>query len=98
MSDLFPNCHRQYIQILKWFHGELIATDYHEKNEVKDFLARNFRLGYLSNFKKLPRIWVASSKTPVEEFIFKKNWVPLCKFSRVFLELSEDLKAVEQKT
>ena len=47
-----------------------VASDYHEKkNKVKDFLAQNFRLDCLGDFKKLRRIWSASSKT-IEEFIF----------------------------
>ena len=47
-----------------------VASDYHEKNKVKDFLTEKFRLSSLSDFKKLPQIWVESSKTPMEEFIF----------------------------
>ena len=47
-----------------------VASDYHENNKVKDFLAQNFRLGCLSDLKKLPRIWAASSKTSLEEYIF----------------------------
>ena len=43
-----------------------VASDYDENNEVKDF----FRLGCLSDSRKLPWIWVASSKTPMVEFIF----------------------------
>ena len=61
MPDLFPNCHRSLASL---------ASDYHEKNEVKDFLAHNFLLGYLSDLRKLPWIWVTPSKTPMEEFIF----------------------------
>ena len=97
------------MQILKCFHSELIfsvSSDYHENNEVKDFVAQNFWLGCLSDFRKLPRIWVMPSKTPMEELILKKvaalNPATLLRieflcvsFSRVFLELSEDLKAVE---
>ena len=63
----------RHIQILKCFHRELIcsvASDYHENNEVKEFLAQRFWLGCLSDFRKLPRIWLTSSKTPMKEFIF----------------------------
>ena len=38
---------------LKCFHSELIcsvASDYHENNKVKHFLAQNFRLGCLNDF------------------------------------------------
>ena len=92
----------------KCFRSELIcsvASDYHENNKVKDFRP-NFRLGCLSDFKKLPRICMASSKRPIQEFILKKvaglNPATLLRteffcvsFSKAFLELSEDLKAVE---
>ena len=64
---------QQHIQILKYFHSELIcsvASVHHENNELKHILAQNVWLGYLSDFRKLPRIWVASSKTPMQEFIF----------------------------
>ena len=52
------------MQILKCFHSVVICTvasDYyenrlHENNEVKDFLAQNFWLGCLRDFRKLPRI------------------------------------------
>ena len=43
----------------KMFSNELIcslASDHHENNEVKDFLDQNFRLGYLSDFRKLSGI------------------------------------------
>ena len=90
----------------KMFHSELIcsaASDYHEKNEVKDVLGQNFWLGCLSNFRKLPRIWVASSKTPMGEFIFHKcyrpqscnfteAWVPLCKFFKSVSRITGKLK------
>ena len=68
-----------------------VASDYPENNKEKDFLTQNFGLGWLSDFNKLPHIWVASSKTPMEEFIFQKgcrpqscnfteDWVPFRKF------------------
>ena len=47
-----------HIQILKYFHSEFmcsVASNYHENNKVKDFLA-NFWSGCLSDFTKLPRV------------------------------------------
>ena len=46
-------------QILKCFRSEFIcsvARDYHENNKVKYSLAKNFWLGFRSDFKKLPKI------------------------------------------
>ena len=57
MSDLFPNCHRNYTYKFKMFSQWIdcsVARDYHENNKVKDFLAQTFRLSCLSDFKKLP--------------------------------------------
>ena len=57
--------------MLKYFHNEFIgsvASNYHENNKVKDFLA-NFWSGCLSDFTKLPRVSVGSSKTLMEKFI-----------------------------
>ena len=90
----------RHIQILKCFHSELICSvtsDYHEKNEVKDFLAQNFRLSCISDFRKIPPIWVASQKHLWRNSFLKKvaDLSPatllriefLCiSFSRVFLE------------
>ena len=47
------------IQILKRLDSDFIcsvARDYHENNKVKYFLVKNFWLGCLSDFKKLPRV------------------------------------------
>ena len=63
-----------HIQILNCIHSEFIcsvAKDYHENSKLKDSLAKNFWLGFLSDFKMLPRIYVGSAKAPMEEFIFQ---------------------------
>ena len=72
MSDLFLKCFKMFSQFLKCFHSELICSVAITMKTMtwKDFLAQNFRLGCLSDFRKLPQICVASSNTPMEEFIF----------------------------
>ena len=46
-------------KILKCFHSELIcsvASDYHENNEVKDFLAQNFPIVFLELLEDLKAV------------------------------------------
>ena len=86
--------------ISKFLHSELIcsvASDYIENNKVKNFLGQNFRFGCLSDFKKLPRIWVASSKTAMEEFIFWKGCSPQsCNFTEDWVPLRKVFKSVSR--
>ena len=86
------------------FHSELIytvASIYHENNKVNNFLAQDFRLGCPF---ELPRICVVENTyggihflKRLQASILQLYWgLSLCvSFSRVLLELSEDLKAVE---
>ena len=74
-----------------------VASDYHENNKVKDFLSEKFRLSCLSDFKKLPQIWVASSKTPMEDFIFQKGFRPQsCNFTEDWVSLRKVLKSASR--
>ena len=73
MPDLFSvvigAAHTNFKMFSQWTHMEC-SQRLPWKQWGEDLLAQNVRLGVLSDFRKLSRIWAASSKTPTEESIF----------------------------